>query len=54
MVTSLVKAFTTDINFVIDSPQTLGFFAGNLQYLGLEHTPQTHVDQVLRSLVAKY
>lgn len=44
MVTSLVKSFTTEVDFVIDSPATLGFFGSNLKYLGLEHTPQTHVD----------
>lgn len=44
MVNSLVKSFTSDVDFVIDSPATLNFFGANLSYLGLEHTPQTHVD----------
>lgn len=44
MVNSLVKSFTSDIDFVIDSPATLNFFGANLKYLGLEHTPSTHVD----------
>jgi len=39
MVTALVQSFTTDVDFVIDNPETLGFFASNLVYLGLEHTP---------------
>lgn len=45
MVSALVKPFTNgEVDFVIDSPQTVSFFAANLIYLGLEHTPLTHVD----------
>lgn len=56
MVKALVKPFTSgeEVDFVIDSPQTVSFFAANLIYLGLEHTPLTHVDQVMRSLVVSY
>lgn len=54
MLTSLVKAYTCDVEFVIDAPETFNFFYSNLKYLGFEHTPLSHVDQVLRSLVVSY
>lgn len=44
MITSIVKSYTVDVDFVIDAPENLNFFSANLKYLGLEHTPQTHVD----------
>ena len=54
MVTCLVKSFTTEVDYVSDSPSTQSFFRANLKYLGLEVTPGSHVDQVLRSLIVRY
>lgn len=44
MVKNLVNTSTPMADFVIDEPARLGFLKANLKYLGIEHTPLTHVD----------
>ena len=43
-----------EVDFIKDSPENQGFFEENLKYLGLEVTPGSHVDQVVRSVVSVY
>ena len=43
-----------EVDFVKDSQEDQDFFAANLKYLGLEVTPGSHVDQVIRSVAAVY
>ena len=44
MVKNLVNTSTPMADYVIDEPARLGFLKANLKYLGIEHTPLTHVD----------
>ena len=37
-----------------DSPENQALFASNLKYMGIDLTPGTHVDQVMRSAVQAY
>lgn len=45
---------TIDVDYVRDTPETQRLYAKNLEYMGIECTPGTHVDQVMRSTVQKY
>jgi len=41
---TLLRTQTSFVDYVADSPTTVGFINANLKYLGLEITPGTHVD----------
>lgn len=43
-----------EVDFVKDSEESQDLFEKNLKYLGLEVTPGSHVDQVIRSVVSIY
>ena len=48
------RAETHEVDYVKDTPEQQGFFQENLKYLGLEVTPASHVDQVVRATVSVY
>ena len=43
-----------EVDFIKDSEENQDLFEKNLKYLGLEVTPGSHVDQVIRSVVSIY
>jgi hypothetical protein len=49
-----VQKVATSVDFVVDSPENLNLFQQNLKYLGIEVTPGSHVDQVVKSLILNY
>lgn len=49
-----VQKSATSVDFIVDSPENLNVFQQNLKYLGIEVTPGSHVDQVVKSLIQSY
>ena len=49
-----VHKSATAVDFVVDSPENCNIFRQNLKYLGIEVTPGSHVDQVVKSLILNY
>ena len=52
--TASVNSGNASLDFVVDSPENLNLFQQNLKYLGIEVTPGSHVDQVVKSLILNY
>jgi hypothetical protein len=42
------------VDFAVDSPENQTFFRENLKYLGIEVSPGSHIDQVVKSLIVPY
>lgn len=49
-----VQKTATSVDFIVDSPENSNIFKQNLKYLGIEVTPGSHVDQVVKSLILNY